>query len=64
MKTEKIKEIKRFRKNSEYYEKVFEIIDEYSSIKLTKKQLAEKMVERYGGDFKSHYWRIARMRFI
>lgn len=67
MKTIKeIKETKKhkyIRSNIEYRKKIFDIIEEYNSIKLTKKQLAEKMTERYGGDFKKHYWRIAKIKF-
>lgn len=61
--TKETKKHKYIRSNIEYKKKVFDIIEEYNSIKLTKKQLAEKMTERYGGDFKKHYWRIARIKF-
>ena len=48
-------------KKNDYLFMLHEIIDEFSSLKLTKKQLAEQMTERHGGDFYSHYWRIARL---
>jgi hypothetical protein len=48
-------------KKAEYIVRLTQIIDEFD-LKLTKKQMAEKMAERYGGNVKSHYWRIARLK--
>ena len=52
---------KKYTKRKDYILMLHEIIDEFSSLKLTKKQLAEQMTERHGGDVYSHYWKIARL---
>lgn len=49
-------------KKQEYIVRLTQIIDEFNTLKLTKKQMAEKMAERYGGNVKSHYWRISRLK--
>ena len=49
-------------KKQEYIVRLTQIIDEFNTIKLTKKQMAEKTAERDGGNVKSHYWRIARLK--
>ena len=49
-------------KKQEYIVRLTQIIDEFNTLKLTKKQMAEKMAERYGGNVKYNYWRIARLK--